>query len=474
MRYTTGRTALLHVRKEVVVEALWVGQRAHLRHLLQLHPDWTLQQVADAVGCSTSMVSKWKRRFAQGSPEDVSKLFSRSRARLHPPARLDREVVNRVLEIRLFPPDHLRRTPGSCAIRYYLHRDPELLASGKRLPRSTRTIWRLLDEAYLIERELPRRHAPLPPCEPLEDVQMDFKDASVPADPQGKHPHVIEVLNFVDVGTSLLLSAQVPADFHAETALQAGVAFLRKSGLPSRLTFDRDVRWVGSPGQRNFPSALCQFLYGAGVQPNILPPQHPELNAFVERFHRSYNGECLLRERPGTLEEVRKVTEEYGWPYNQERPHQGRSCRNQPPQKAHPILPPRPALPEEVDPDRWVHVLDGRLYARQVKSDGRVLVDGTAYYVKKDLAGQRIVLRIKAATRVCEVLLGEQKIKELPIKGLVGEPMALDDYIELMSQRARSEERQRRLKRYQQRIQQASSLARWMRTGQPWSRVALV
>lgn len=439
------------------MEARWVGQRAHLRHLLGLHPDWSLQQLADAVGCSTSMVSKWKRRFAQANEEDVAILFSRSRARLHPPPRLDREVVNRVLEIRLFPPDHLRRTPGPRAILYYLHRDPELLASGKRLPRSTRTIWRLLDEAHMIERERPRIRAPLPPSAPLEDVQMDFKDASVPADPDGKQQHAIEVLNFVDVGTSLLLSAQVHADFHAETALQAVVAFLRQYGLPARLTFDRDVRWVGSPGQRDFPSALCQFLYGVGVQPNILPPRHPELNAFVERFHRSYKGECLLRERPGTLEEVRRVTEEYGWHYNQERPHQGRSCRNQPPSLAHPVLPARQALPEEVDPDRWVNALDGQLYPRRVKSDGRVLVDGTAYYVKQALAGQQIVLRIKAAARVFEVLLGEQKIKELPIKGLIGEPMALDDYIELMSQRARSQERQRRLKRYQQRLQQQSS-----------------
>jgi hypothetical protein len=48
---------------------------------------------------------------------------------------------------------------------------------------------------------------------------MDFKDAStVPADPEGKQKHVVEVLNFVDAGTSILLSAQAHDDFHAETA----------------------------------------------------------------------------------------------------------------------------------------------------------------------------------------------------------------------------------------------------------------
>lgn len=50
------------------------------------------------------------------------------------------------------------------------------------------------------------------------------KDAtSVPADPEGKQQHVVEVLNFVDAGTSILLSAQPHADFHAETALDAVV-----------------------------------------------------------------------------------------------------------------------------------------------------------------------------------------------------------------------------------------------------------
>ncbi len=56
----------------------------------------------------------------------------------------------------------------------------------------------------------------LSPREPLEEIQIDFKDAStVPADPEGKQQHVVEVLNFVDAGTSILLSAQTHQDFHA-------------------------------------------------------------------------------------------------------------------------------------------------------------------------------------------------------------------------------------------------------------------
>jgi hypothetical protein len=112
----------------------------------------------------------------------------------------------------------------------------------------------------------------LPPREPLEEVQLDFQDASsVPADPEGKQQHVVEILNFVDAGTSILLNAQVHQDFHAETAFEAVVQFLRKYGLPAMLTFDRDSRWVGSASRRDFPSALRRFLLCLDSEPNVCP-----------------------------------------------------------------------------------------------------------------------------------------------------------------------------------------------------------
>jgi transposase InsO family protein len=108
------------------------------------------------------------------------------------------------------------------------------------------------------------------------------------------------VLNFVDAGTSILLSAQPHDDFHAETALEAVATFLSTYGLPAMLTFDRDPRWVGSASGRDFPSALRRFLLCLGIEPQICPPQRPDTNAFVERYHRSYHQECLQIHRPGT------------------------------------------------------------------------------------------------------------------------------------------------------------------------------
>lgn len=325
----------------------------------------------------------WKKRFAEVDPENVVVLFSRSRAPHHHPARVSQQVVERIIEMRLSPPDHLKRTPGPKALLYYLPRDEALRLSGLRLPHSTRTVWKILDTAGLIERAEPRKRSPFPLVGLLEEVQVDFKDiSSVPPDPTtsaGKRQHCIEVCNFVDAGSSRLLSAQVHEDFHAETAFDAIVTFLRAYGLPTMLTLDRDVRWEGLATQRDFPSALLQFLYCIGVHPNVLPPHHPELNGYVERYHKTYKKECLEILRPGTLEEVRTVTEHFQHHYNVERPHQGRSCCNQPPCVAHPVLPARPALPVTVDPDRWLNATSRALVSsagekRWAHSSGRNLL----------------------------------------------------------------------------------------------------
>jgi hypothetical protein len=58
-----------------------------------------------------------------------------------------------------------------------------------------------------------------PRPDPMEEIQLDFKDAtSVPPDPVGKQQPVVEGLNFVDAGTSSWLQAEARTDFHAETA----------------------------------------------------------------------------------------------------------------------------------------------------------------------------------------------------------------------------------------------------------------
>src|SRR5215472_9648232 len=179
-------------------EADLIAKRAALRRLAQRHPEWTHQDLADALSMSRSWVNKCLQRLHQANPTDVMALHSRSRARHTPPASIASQpvVVQRILEIRMAPPENLQRVPGPEAIMYYLHRNPVLKQAGVRLPRSQTTIWKILRRAGCIAQDRRRKPRPLELREPGEEVQFDLKDASsVPAEPEGKRQHVVEIAN---------------------------------------------------------------------------------------------------------------------------------------------------------------------------------------------------------------------------------------------------------------------------------------
>src|ERR687885_92751 len=356
-------------------EAQYLADRTLLRTLLRTQPTWSQQDLADATQHSLSWVKKWVKRI-RTLPENDHVLHAQSRARKHPPPALSAVVIDRLLE----------------------------------LP------------------------------EPLSAWQLDFKDvATVRPEGEGKQQHVVEVLNTVDVGTSILVNAQVREDFTAETTLQAVVDTFRTQGLPESIILDRDPRFVGSPQGRDFPAPLVRLLHGLGVQVTVCPPRRPAKNAFVERYNRTYAHECLAVYGPTEIETVRTVTDGFRQHDNFERPNQALSCGNQPPCVAYPTLPPRPALPALVDPDRLWKVLDGHRYVRKVRSNGTVTVDGLRYYVEQAWEGKYVSLRIDAPERVFVVEYRDQVIKVLPVKALLGERLPIEVYVEQMAVAARTQ-----------------------------------
>jgi hypothetical protein len=431
------------------METVYRMKRRNLRWLMQRHPTWSCRQLAEAVEMSLGWVKKWRRRLKESEPEDEQVLHSRSRAPKHPRARISEQVVARVLALRDEPPEGLRRVPGPKALAYYLPRDPalqQLQAQGDHLPRSTHCIYLILKRAGRIA-ERPRcTHEPLERPEPLQEWQLDFKDASsVPADPQGKQQHVVEVLNIIDVGTSHLLDAHVGADFHAETALQAIVQTFQRWGRPREITTDRDVRLVGSPQGSDFPSALRRLCACLGIDYVVCPPQRPDRNAFEERYHRSFQQECLSLEQPRTMQEVAESTSRFVEHYNQERPNQALTCHNQPPAVAHPHLPVLPSVPLSVDPDSWLRDWDGWQVRRLVSAQGSVKVDVDRYYVSTRLAGQWITVHLDATEKRLHFWHQGQLIRSQPLKGLMGEVLPWSIFVATLSEQARSQERRRRL-----------------------------
>ncbi len=216
-----------------MTEAHWIAERAALRCLARHHPDWTQEELATCLGRSPSWVKQWLGRLDQAPPDDLPVLQSRSRARRTRPPALPAVLVERILAIRAAPPEHLTRVPGPRALLSSLPRDPVVPADGLVPPRAATTVWKVRRQQGRIVRPAGRRsHQPVERPAPLEEIQMDCKDAStVPAEPDGKRQHVVEVCNFVDAGTSVALwapGAPVSADCHAETALEAVLSFLRQ------------------------------------------------------------------------------------------------------------------------------------------------------------------------------------------------------------------------------------------------------
>lgn len=334
------------------------------------------------------------------------------------------------------PPEGSRRVPGQEAIRYYLQRDPVLAFFHLPVP-SCKTIYRVLKRHQRIAERGTPLHQPLERPKPLSVWQIDFKDVcSVPADPY-------ETLNIIDTGTSILLDAHVRSDFTAETALAAIASTLAKYGCPQRITLDRAPRWVGSPAGSDFPAALLRFGACVGIEIEVCDPHHPQHNAFVERYHRTYQAECLALDRPADFEQAKAVTAAFMRHYNLERPHQGLACANRPPLLAFPHLPAVPALPATVDPDRWLSARDGLHLERKVDRSGMISIDLKGYYVSTQLVGQHVVVQLDAQLHCIQVFHEHQRIQSVPLRGLVGQRLSFEQFLTPMLQQARAQARLR-------------------------------
>jgi transposase InsO family protein len=440
----------------------YYADRLNLYQLMQRHPDWTQRQLAQALGRSRGWAYKWQGRFAALGPEPDEAAVQEvahglSCAPQHPAPRLAARVEELVLAIRDEPPEGLGRTPGPKAILYYLPRQLTLWESDLRLPTPTRTVYQLLRRNDRIRQRRARpAHEDLPREAPLQCWQLDFKDIGTVADdpqqPTGKQQHVAEALNIVDEGTSLLLYSQVRTDFTAETLLESLAEALRQYGLPRRITLDRDPRSVGAPSGSDFPSALLRFGRALGIQMQVCQPHHPWQNGFVEREHRSYQEECLARQRPTTLPEARAVTATWQQHYNAERPNQALSCHNQPPLVAAGDLPTLPALPSQVEAHGWLTELDGWHVERKVNASGLVQLDLRRYYVDVHRAGQRVTLQVQAATRSLLAWHEGILLKTLPLRGLVGQSLSFERFVESMQQQARALHRLRSLQERKRRL----------------------
>ena len=76
-----------------------------------------------------------------------------------------------------------------------------------------------------------------------------------------------------------------------------------------------------------FCSSFRTMLKSGGVQPMLLPPRSPNLNAFAERSVRSIKDECLSKLILFGEASLRRTATEFTKHYHYERNHQGKGNR---------------------------------------------------------------------------------------------------------------------------------------------------
>jgi len=426
-------------------ESQWIYDRMRLYKLWKANPDWSLRQFARELGYDVKWVSKWLNRFKDAPCRSLKMFLSESRAPHHCPHRTSNAVRDVIGKLRESLSEKYHRNAGGRTILHELSKYPELAENGYVVPKSASTITRILKQlGYVLPKQKRDRHRlDLPP--PMEEWEMDFGEIRL------SHDTILEFFIVVDRGTSRLVYLEGSEGYHAETALEAIARLFILKGLPKRLRFDRDTRFVASWTSDSYPSALVRFLHAVGVEPIVCPPRRPDLKPVVERTIKTLKYEWLARYATDNIADALEVLAQFPHYYNHTRPHQGQACQNQTPDEAFPALPELPSIPETVDPDQWLHHIHGRVYRRRVTSNGTIMVDKHVYYIGQDYAKQQVTVHVDAYNQQFFVLGDGDVLKTLDISGLHRHSMDFQSYLVVMKAEARSIEQHR--------------LAMWYRVG---------
>jgi len=401
------------------MESEWELDRMRLFQVWREHSDWTLVRLGRELKRSLSWVKKWLKRFQEAGQPTLEMFKSRSRAPLHRPRQIIRAVREAILDLRDQLKEQYGRVIGAKTILYHLNKNAAL--KTVYVPRSTRTIWQVLKEGGRIPTHLGEHH-PVERPEPMQHWEMDF----------GQLSDAFEFLSVVDRGTSILVDTQTQPHYNAETALSAVARLLIKTGLPQKLRFDNDPRFVGNWLADGYPSPLMRFLLCLGVEPDLVEPGKPYYKPFVERSVRTLKHECLWEARPEDWLDAMGILDVYRQFYNQERANQSLACGNRPPYQAFPDLPVLRLIPEKVDPDAWLPYYNHHIFKRHIGQNGTISIGNLAYYVGYVYAGQPVGVFLDAEHHVFNILHKSTVVRQVEIQGLSGRILRFEDYLRQM------------------------------------------
>jgi len=416
--------------------------RIRLYYLMKQQPIWSAESYARVIGRTPQWVRKWKKRFDEDESGTLAKFMSRSRAPHTRPRQTPEQVKKVIGDLREELSEKYHRKAGARLIQIELQRYQELVDQGFFVPQSPSTIHRVLHELGYIDK--PREHHRLPVelPEPNEEWEMDFGEIRIDEEVS------LEFFVVVDRGTSRVIYVEGSMGYNAEMALQAVARLLLLHGLPQRLRFDRDSRFVGAWTRDSYPSALIRFLRVIGVEPIVCPPRRPDLKPFVERTIGTLQHEWLDRFSLNSYADAMDVLPDFVFYFNDERIHFGRACNGKTPNAAFPSLPPLPHLPQQVDPDDWLRAYHQRVFRRRISSNGTIQIDQHVYYIGSRHAGKRVLAYLDAIQRRFYILHDDKVLAVKDIQGLLGQSLDFQSFLTHMKQEARTIEMHRLLSWY--------------------------
>jgi len=320
-------------------------------------------------GVSRRVGYKWLARYDE---EGVEGLLDRSRAPLHHPQAIAKNIAERCLDVRRTHP-----TWGPLKVRAFLERQKP----GIDWPAAS-TIGALFDrEGLTVRRKLRRRSppssAPFARCGAANDVWcIDFKGWFLTGDGQRCEP-----LTLSDAHSRYLLRCQ--AMEHTDTAHVWPVldAAFREFGLPHCLRSDN-----GSPFASRGAGGLSKLsvkLIKVGVMPERIAPGKPQQNGRHERMHLTLLQDTASPPARSLREQLERL-HNFQRRYNEERPHQALGHAT-------------PADYYTPSPRRFDGILREPDYSsehnvRRVRHSGEIKWQGQTIYISEALTGEPVGL----------------------------------------------------------------------------------
>ncbi|HVT63530.1 MAG TPA: IS481 family transposase, partial [Mycobacteriales bacterium] len=280
--------------------------RARVAVLAVITKQMSVTAAAGQYGYSRRQLQRLLARYRDDGLDAVEPRSRRPRSNS---AATPTEVRERVVELRLqLTKDGL--DAGPVTIAWHLEQE------SYRAP-STATIRRILHAYGLIvpePRKRPRSsYRRFAAAQPNECWQSDFTHWHLADDSD------VEILNWLDDHSRMLLSATVFARVSGEDVVSSFSNNINDYGLPaSTLTDNGTVYTARFTGGRN----AFEYLLGVlGVTQKNGGPGHPQTQGKIERFHQTLKRWLAQQPPARTIPELQRQLDAFRDLYNTRRPH---------------------------------------------------------------------------------------------------------------------------------------------------------